>query len=123
MVVEVAHVRIIKQLFSANQPDPSAADVLAATSRTRASGGELHPANAESPDADECAVGQCDQRPERVDRAVDCARHRGRRTRSPEISSTQRPAQLRDPRIQASPEEVAKSLEGDWRPELLFLVK
>lgn len=35
----------------------------------------------------------------------------------------QKLAQLRDPRIQASPEEVAKSLEGDWRPELLFLVK
>jgi transposase len=35
----------------------------------------------------------------------------------------QKLAELRDPRIQASPEEVAKSLEGDWRPELLFLVK
>jgi transposase len=32
-------------------------------------------------------------------------------------------AKLRDRRIQASPEEVAKSLEGNWRPELLFLVK
>ena len=116
MVVEVAHVRIVKQLFSANQPDPSATDVLAATTRTRASGAELHPADAESPDADERAVGQCDQRPERVDRAVDCARHRGWRTRSHKL------AQLRDPRIRASPEEVAKSLEGNWRPELLFLV-
>jgi transposase len=35
----------------------------------------------------------------------------------------QKLAELRDPRIQASPEEVAKSLEGDWRPELLFLLK
>ena len=35
----------------------------------------------------------------------------------------QKLAELRDPRIQASPEEVAKSLEGNWRPELLFLVK
>src|SRR5271165_4267052 len=35
----------------------------------------------------------------------------------------QKLAELRDPRIQASPEAVTKSLEGDWRPELLFLVK
>jgi hypothetical protein len=35
----------------------------------------------------------------------------------------QKLAKLRDRRIQASPEEVAKSLEGNWRPELLFLVK
>ena len=35
----------------------------------------------------------------------------------------QKLAELRDPRIHASPEEVAKSLEGNWRPELLFLVK
>jgi hypothetical protein len=35
----------------------------------------------------------------------------------------QKLAALRDRRMQASPEEVAKSLEGNWRPELLFLVK
>ena len=32
-------------------------------------------------------------------------------------------AELSDPRIQASREEVAKSLEGNWRPELLFVLK
>jgi transposase len=32
-------------------------------------------------------------------------------------------AELRDPRIQASQEEIAKSLEGNWRPELVFVVK
>jgi transposase len=32
-------------------------------------------------------------------------------------------AALRDRRIHASAEEVAKRLEGNWRPELLFLVK
>jgi len=32
-------------------------------------------------------------------------------------------AQLRDPRIKASVETVAKSLEGNWRPELLFVLK
>ena len=30
-------------------------------------------------------------------------------------------AALSDPRVQASPEEIANSLEGNWRPELLFL--
>jgi len=31
-------------------------------------------------------------------------------------------AELADPRIQASKEEIAKSLEGNWRPELLFVL-
>jgi transposase len=32
-------------------------------------------------------------------------------------------AKLSDPRIQASQEEIAKSLEGSWRPELLFVLQ
>jgi len=32
-------------------------------------------------------------------------------------------AALAHPRIQASQEEMAKSLEGNWRPELLFLLR
>jgi transposase len=32
-------------------------------------------------------------------------------------------AELSDPRIHASREEVAKSLEGNWRPELLFVLQ
>jgi len=32
-------------------------------------------------------------------------------------------AELRDPRIHATHEEVAKSLEGNWRPELLFVLQ
>ena len=32
-------------------------------------------------------------------------------------------AELSHPRIQASREEIAKSLEGNWRPELLFVLK
>jgi len=31
-------------------------------------------------------------------------------------------AELRDPRIQASPEDIAKSLQGNWRPELVFVL-
>jgi transposase len=32
-------------------------------------------------------------------------------------------AQLRDPRVKASEETIAGSLEGNWRPELLFVLK
>ena len=32
-------------------------------------------------------------------------------------------ASLRDPRVKASEETVAKSLEGNWRPELLFVLR
>ena len=35
----------------------------------------------------------------------------------------QKLAEFRDPRIQASREEIAKSLEGTWRPELLFVLQ
>lgn len=36
---------------------------------------------------------------------------------------TQQLAALSHPRIQASQEEIAKSLEGNWRPELLFVLQ
>lgn len=32
-------------------------------------------------------------------------------------------AELADPRIQAGKEQIAKSLEGNWRPELLFVLR
>jgi transposase len=32
-------------------------------------------------------------------------------------------AELAHPRVQASTEEIAKSLEGNWRPELLFMLR
>ena len=35
----------------------------------------------------------------------------------------QKLAALKDRRVHASADEVAKSLKGNWRPELLFLVK
>ena len=35
----------------------------------------------------------------------------------------QKLAELSDPRIHASREQVAKSLEGNWRPELLFVLQ
>jgi transposase len=35
----------------------------------------------------------------------------------------ERLAELRDPRLKASKESIAGSLEGNWRPELLFVLK
>jgi hypothetical protein len=35
----------------------------------------------------------------------------------------QKLAELRDRRIHATKEEIAKSLQGNWRPELLFIVR
>ena len=35
----------------------------------------------------------------------------------------QKLAGFRDPRVKASQEEIAKSLEGNWRPELIFLLQ
>ena len=35
----------------------------------------------------------------------------------------QKLAELSDPRIRATREEIAKSLQGNWRPELLFIVQ
>jgi transposase len=32
-------------------------------------------------------------------------------------------AKLRDPRVKASADQIVKSLEGNWRPELLFVLK
>ena len=32
-------------------------------------------------------------------------------------------AELRDPRVQASQEQIAQHLEGNWQPDLLFLLK
>ena len=32
-------------------------------------------------------------------------------------------AKFRDPRVKASEDEIAKSLEGNWRPELIFILQ
>jgi hypothetical protein len=52
-----------------------------------------------------------------VDWSEDRAGHFGRR------AGPEKLAALTDPRVQASRAEVAKSLEGNWRPELLFVLK
>jgi hypothetical protein len=50
--------------------------LLAAAATTRHGSGDLCATNAESADADEHSVSECNQRSERSDRAADCAGHR-----------------------------------------------
>jgi hypothetical protein len=68
-----------EQLLPAARPDSGAANLLAAARGTRAGGCDVHSANAESAGADECAVGERDQRFERADGTGDLAGHPGRR--------------------------------------------
>ena len=77
----------------------------------------LRATHAESADANEYSAGQCDQRSERGDRtAIVRAIVAGER-------DPWKLAELSDPRIQASSEEIAKSLEGNWRQELIFVLQ
>ena len=79
--------------------------------------GDVHSADAESADTNESPIGERDQRSEWSDRTKNRAGHlAGER-------DPRKLAELSDPRIQASKEEIAKSLEGNWRPELLFVLQ
>jgi hypothetical protein len=71
----------------------------------------------QSADPDEPATSQRDQRYKRADRTGDHTGDRGRRAQSTKLAA------LSDPRVHASQEEIAKSLEGNWRPELLFVLQ
>src|SRR5271167_4045766 len=93
MAVKASHPWPAQQLVPAYGGNPGGADVLAATGRTCARGVDLHPAHTEGVDADECAIGERD------------------------------PRKLSHPRIRAGREQIAKSLEGNWRSELLFVLK
>lgn len=116
MVAEATHLRVTEQLVPTARRDSSATNLLEATRGTRSGGGDLHSADPESADPDEPAVGECDQRYKRADRASDRASVAGER-------DPRKLAEFRDPRIQASEEEIAKSLEGNWRAELLFVLQ
>ena len=65
-----------------------------------------------------CAIGERDQRSEWTDwTSLSCARF----WRASAI--LEKLAELSHPRILAGREQIAKSLEGNWRPELLFVLK
>src|SRR5215831_16278177 len=67
MADEAAHVWSAAQLVPTTAGGPPAADLLAAAERPGAERGAVHPAYAESADANERAVGQRNQRFERGD--------------------------------------------------------
>src|ERR1700694_5458895 len=89
VVAEAAHLRTTQQLVPTDGRNPRGADLLAATGRACTRGVHLHPADAEGADADERAVGECDQRSERVNRTNDCARDSGWGARSEETSGVE----------------------------------
>jgi hypothetical protein len=77
----------------------------------------LHSTNAESVDADESAIGNVISDLSGVTgQAIVRAIVAGER-------NPQKLAELSHPRIEASREEVAKSLEGNGRPELVFVLR
>src|SRR5216683_1411732 len=89
VVAEIAHLWATEQLLPTCVRDSGASNLLAATGRTRAGSGDLHSAHAKSPDADERAIGQRDQRHKRADRTGDHSGDRGRRAQSTEASCAQ----------------------------------
>ena len=84
---------------------------------TRESSDDLHSTNAESADADEHTISECDQRSERSDWTDDRTGYR-RGERDP-----RKLADLSHPRIQASRGQIAESLEGNWRQELILVLQ
>src|SRR5580658_217110 len=69
MVAEIAHLRVVEQLFPTAFRDSRASYLLAATGRARAWSSDVHSTYAEIVDADERATSECNQRCQRDDRA------------------------------------------------------
>ncbi len=79
MVAEIAHLRVVEQLVPTTFGDSCASYLLAATGRARAWSSDVHSTYAESIDADERSISECNQRCQRDDRAGDHTVDRGRR--------------------------------------------
>ena len=78
---------------------------------------DVHSADAEGADANEPTIGERDQRSEWSNRAKDLTFHRGGRARSAKLAELSRSTDSRQQ------EEIAKSLEGNWRLDLLFVLQ
>jgi transposase len=90
---------------------------MATAGRTRGSVRAERATDAKVAYGDERAVGQRDQRHQRGDGANHHSEDPGGQRNPQEL------AKLRDHRIKASIETIAKSLEGNWRRELLFILQ
>ncbi len=71
MVAEIAHLRVVEQLVPTAFRDSRPSYLLATTGRARAWSGDVRSTYAESVDADERAISECNQRCERANRAGD----------------------------------------------------
>ena len=92
--------------------------VVAAPRQSGGRGRQCDSTDAESPDRDERAVQHRAERPQWRQRDEDHRSHPGRRARSGATL-----AALVEPEVKATPEDIAKSLEGNWREELLFVLR
>jgi transposase len=117
VVVATAYLWSAEQLLPSTGGDLRAARLLAATGRTRGLGERVHSEDAEGPHRDERAVGQRDQRHQRPDGTDHHSGDSGWRADRYKLAA------LADARIQASGEDIARSLEGNWRKELLFILQ
>jgi transposase len=117
VAVEAAHVWNAEEIVSAEAGDSGVAHVLAGARGVRAAGGGMHSADAKGADGDECAIGDSPERPERSDGDEHPPLDSGWR------AGRLRLAEFRDPRVKASKETIAKSLEGTWLPEQVALLK
>jgi len=89
VAAKTAHLRIVEQFIPTSFEDSYLAHLLAATRATREWSSDLHSTNAESADADEHTISECDQRSERSDWTDDRTGHRRWGTRSAEACGTQ----------------------------------
>ena len=116
VATKTTHLRIVEQFVPTSFEDSGLAHLLAATRATREWSGDLHSTNAESADADEHTISECDQRSERSDWTDDRTIVGGER-------DPRKLAELSHPRIQARRGQIAESLEGNWRQELIFVLQ
>ena len=79
MVAEIVHLLVVEQLVPTAFRDSHPWYLLATTCRARAWSGDVRSMHAESVDADERAISECNQRCERANRADDHTVDRCRR--------------------------------------------
>ena len=116
-LLKLAHLRSIEQLVSTSIRYSRIANLLASACGACGGDGDMHSTHAKGADPDEHTIGKRNQRSEWTDRTSDRASH------SDGERDPQKLAELIDCRIRATKQEVAKSLEGNWRPELLFVLQ
>src|SRR6516162_6815662 len=117
MVAEAAHVWAVEPQFSADRRDPRGAQLVAAKRESRGRSQQRHPTDTEDLDREERATEPRAERPQRCQWQEDNSSHFGGGARSLGLGRMGR-ARGEGPR-----EDIAKSWEGNWRKELLFVLR